>query len=836
MKNRQIRLDLTLFIFFALLFVFAGNHCFSQVTVSKPSLNFGACSFPSNYHQLENIIIIENARDDFSAAGSNPKLLELSAPSDFEFRAGTGFATVNSGGNLVVTNFTCTASIVTIEYACTQENKNDKMTIIGLEIRAINGASTGNITRSGGTGAINGLTIGETLTTEITSTDQSGFPNRYSTVNYRSGYLSWSEAATWECGVIPPNDGTAEIIVKAYQGSISSNNCLIFDQNTNVSSVEIQENANLSPGISGDKTLTIQNNFTIQSNGSLRNINWIQNGTNTIQIGGDFINNGFMSTDGGNNSYNLEIEMNGSAPQLISGSGSFRMIGSGNGTSSLTINNGADVTLDATFRTNDDNGTPGTVIIDGTLRFSSESDVFNGLGNLVLNGYTELKASAFNDHYELTGTKVINSSTSTIEFTNSTSSISIGNIPSTVIGSLVNNVSASGALNVLDNFVISETLTMQTGNIITSSNTISIGSSTAQIGSLNYQSGFIEGILKRWFIGTNSGPNSGLYPISNNGINKRFVTIEYTEATDGGSLKNEWINSQMGYNLNGDTIPTNCNGSFLIENTDNGYWEITPNDGITTAENKAYNITIEGEGILSLVDDCHVTILKRVGSNPWGAPGTHIDNTGDVASPLVKRTNVTGWSNWGFAGGPGDPLPVELSSFNTICNDESMLINWVTQSEYNSSHFELMKSRDGYTWELIHNESAAGYSTSEITYSYLDESFQDCYYKLVQYDIDGKNETFGPIHSGCNSQDSYITTHPNPSSESFNLIINDGQFFGETEVEYYDTQGKVVKHDIINLKDGINLFVIDASEFKQGVYMIKIRNRNHEKVLKHIVR
>jgi hypothetical protein len=313
------------------------------------------------------------------------------------------------------------------------------------------------------------------------------------------------------------------------------------------------------------------------------------------------------------------------------------------------------------------------------------------------------------------------------------------------------------------------------------------------------------------------------------------VTIEYTEATDGGSLKNEWINAQMGYNLNGDTIPTNCNGSFLIENTDNGYWEITPNDGITTSENKAYNITLEAEGILSLVDDCHVTILKRVGSSPWGAPGTHVDNTGDAVSPLVKRTNVKGWSNWGLAGGPGNPLPVELSSFNTICDDESILINWVTQSEYNSSHFELMKSRDGYTWELIQNESAAGYSTSEITYSYLDPSFQDCYYKLVQYDIDGKNETFGPIHSGCNNQDSYITTHPNPSSESFNLIINDSQFFGETQVEYYDTQGQSVKQDIINLKDGINLFVINASELKQGVYMIRIRNRNHEKVLKHIV-
>ena len=46
------------------------------------------------------------------------------------------------------------------------------MTIIGLEIRAINEASSGNITRTGGTGIINGLTVGESVTTEnISSTD-----------------------------------------------------------------------------------------------------------------------------------------------------------------------------------------------------------------------------------------------------------------------------------------------------------------------------------------------------------------------------------------------------------------------------------------------------------------------------------------------------------------------------------------------------------------------------------------------------------------------------------------------------------------------------------------
>lgn len=836
MTNRSLKVQLCYFLLVAIFQITTSQDSYGQVTVSKPTLSFGACSFPSNYHALDNIVIIENVRDDFSAAGANPKTLELSAPSDFEFRPGTGFAVVNFGGNLSIVSFNCTATTITIEYDCIQVNKNDKMTIIGLEIRAINGASSGNITRTGGTGTINGLTSGETLTTVISSTDLSGSPNYYSTVNYSSGYLSWSNPSTWECGNVPPNDGSAVVYVQAYQGGFNNQNCLIFDQDIDVFSIEIAENANLSPGNIGDKTLTIQDNLIIQSNASLRNIDWPLNWSNTIQIGGDFTNNGFMSTDGGSNVCNLSVVLNGTDPQLISGTGSFRMIGSGTETSSLKINAGADVTLNATFRTNDDTGIPGAVIIDGTLRFFDESDVFNGLGDLTLNGYTELKASSFNDHYELTGTKIINTSSSTIEFTNNNSSISVTNIPSTTIGSLTNNVSTSGSLNILDNIVISETLTMQSGNINTYSNTISIGASTTSIGNLDYQNGYIDGILKRWFSGTNSGSSSGLYPLSKNGTQKRFVTVEYTEATDGGSVKAEWVNSAMGYNLGNDTISTNCNGSFLIADTDNGYWEMTPNDGITTTENKAYNITIEGEGILSLVDDCHVTALKRVGSNPWGVSGTHVDNTGTVSDPIVKRIGASGWSNWGFGGGTGIPLPVELSSFTTHCDDDVIQVSWTTQSEYNSSHFELSKSRDGFTWESIHSEPAAGFSNSEIIYSHLDEDVHDCYYKLIQYDIDGKTEVFGPIHSGCSSLNSYITTHPNPSSNSFNLIINDSKFFGETQVDYYDFQGKIISRDLINLKDGINLFVIDASEFKKGVYMIRITNNNNQKVLKHIIK
>ncbi len=820
---------------FIFLIIAKANTC-AQVSITKPSLSFGACSFPSNYHPLSNIVINENLREDFSSDGTNPKSIELTAPDNFEFKPGSGFVVVNSGGNLSIVSFNSTASSVIIEYDCNQVNKNDKMTIVDLEIRAINEASSGNITRTGGTGIVNGFPLGESVTTVISSTDVSETPNYYSTVNYKSGYLLWSDPTTWECGMVPPNDGTANVYIKAFQGIFgSSNDALIYDQDCHVQSIEIAENANLSPGSSGGKILTIDSNFIIQSNGTLRNMNWVQNGTNTIRIGGDFINNGFMSTDGANNAYNLILEMNGSSPQNIFGIGSFRMIGSGNGTSSLIIDSNSDVTLGATFRTNDDNGTPGTVIINGTLRFLNESIVFNGLGSLEHNGYTELKASTFNDHYQLLGTKNINPSTSTIEFTNSASSISATNTPTTTLGSLVCNVTSVGELNIVNNTIISETLTMQSGNINTFSNTISIGSSTSDIGSLNYQSGYINGILKRWFSGTNSGASSGLYPLSKNGTQKRFVTVEYTESTDGGSVKAEWINSAMGYNLNTGNISTNCNGSFVIENTDNGYWEMTPNDGITTSENKAYNITLEGEGILSLADECHVTAIKRVGSNPWVVSGTHVDNSGSITNPVAKRIGASGWSNWGFAGGSGTPLPVELNYFNAQCDDDNVNISWVTQSEHNSSHFELQKSRDGFTWEKLESVSAAGNSNAEILYSYIDSEAHDCYYKLLQYDMDGRTEVFGPIPSSCSNQNSFIITHPNPSSHSFNLIINDSKFFGQTHVEYYDTQGKIVFREDLHLKDGINLFVIDSSTLKKGTYMIRIISDKHQKVLKHII-
>jgi hypothetical protein len=98
-------------------------------------------------------------------------------------------------------------------------------------------------------------------------------------------------------------------------------------------------------------------------------------------------------------------------------------------------------------------------------------------------------------------------------------------------------------------------------------------------------------------------------------------------------------------------------------------------------------------------------------------------------------------------------LPVELSSFEAEPIDNYNFVTWTTESEYNSDYFMLESSFDGEVWTVINVQEAAGNSVSRINYSYIDDRFGEIsYYRLVQYDIDGKSETFGAIYVVRNYQ------------------------------------------------------------------------------------
>jgi hypothetical protein len=651
--------------------------------------------------------------------------------------------------------------------------------------------------------------------------------------------LDWNLSSTWECNAVPPNDGSAVVTIRAFQnGSYSGDNVVYFNGNPMIKSLIIENNANFSSPIGNGQSLTINENFTIQNRGVLQQINWSKFGVNSINIGGDFINHGLMTSSGGSGGNGLRIVMNGTIPQLITGTGNFRMIGNGPGAGSLVISNPIGVELQANFSTDDTNGNTGTVIVDGLLTFLNPTILFTGKGNLQLNGKTILKAGSFNEHYSMSGTRVIGNS-STIEYTNPNSSISSINIPSLNLNNLVINNGLSGITTIQNPIIVGGTLTMNGGNLLNGQNEIQLGLSLTNKGSLDYSSGFILGKFKRWFSGTNFGNQSGLFPIGNSiDGQKRFVKIEYQEATNGGTLTGEWINQAMGNAVTNQPILTNCDGSFTISNTASGFWSMLPAVGITTSENKSYHITLSADNLFDFNNDCHITGLKRDNNNIWSFSGIHMDNLGTATSPMISRLNAKGWSNWGL-GGDADPLPIELVSMNLDCQENEVVFKWATASEHNSESFVLEKSENCLQWIKTDEVPAAGFSNELINYVIYDNRISGLnYYRLSQKDYDGKRTIYDPISLDCQDESSFkILIWPNPEETGFHLFVNDESLKGESIISIKNYIGKLVLEQKIQCESGSNIFEVSTLKFPKGIYFIQVsNNRYFSDVIKHLIR
>ena len=182
-----------------------------------------------------------------------------------------------------------------------------------------------------------------------------------------------------------------------------------------------------------------------------------------------------------------------------------------------------------------------------------------------------------------------------------------------------------------------------------------------------------------------------------------------------------------------------------------------------------------------------------------------------------------------------------MVSFNGACNEGVVDLVWQTASEQNSEDFEVAYSRDGVDWKMIHTEPAAGFSNTLITYAYTHEGAAsgNNYYRLTQNDIDGASVVYDNLILNANCQSDgadAFSVFPNPSSGNFQVLVNNPFLEGSSELRVIDLNGRIVLSKPLEIKSGMNLFVINEL-FQSGVYYLKIVNgQDYSNVLKHIIR
>ncbi|MEX2483201.1 MAG: T9SS type A sorting domain-containing protein [Brumimicrobium sp.] len=229
-------------------------------------------------------------------------------------------------------------------------------------------------------------------------------------------------------------------------------------------------------------------------------------------------------------------------------------------------------------------------------------------------------------------------------------------------------------------------------------------------------------------------------------------------------------------------------------------------------------------------------------TNSWtdGGPGMYLFYGTDNGVDRVENANVPGsemYEAWTLVD-HSNPLPVELIKFNAECNTGYVGLEWQTASESNASHFNLEKSVDGVTWDVIKTVEAQGNSTDLTTYDArdLNPSNSIAYYRLVQYDFNGDFTVFDAqsVEPCSNNELSievsnlfngkYQIKIKSPKKQTFNVDLS-------------SMNGKKIKEtQTLNVVEGDNVFVYDDQHLNRGMYMLSISNevkRSAHKIMIH---
>lgn len=378
-------------------------------------------------------------------------------------------------------------------------------------------------------------------------------------------------------------------------------------------------------------------------------------------------------------------------------------------------------------------------------------------------------------------------------------------------------MTASSALNLngTGDLKATDSLTLN-GIIKTNANAVELGSSPTNVGLLVNTSGYINGNMKRWFGAATV--SDVLFPL---GASTHLVPakISYTTAPSvGGTL----LGKHTMNTANPLIVTALVDGSATIDKvSEMNIWQFDAANGLTGGN---YAMEFSSNLIYGVSDVTELRIVKRsTSSDPWSLNGTHVAGAGTNATPIVKRSAMSGFSQFAIGSTSANPLPVTLTYLNADCSDTGVEVKWQTASENNSDFYTVERSLDGQNWNEIAVKIAAGNSTTLLNYSIIDEDRMagTRYYRLNQVDKNGANAVYGPISSSCTFYEMAVTVFPNPASSNVTIAVQTPTA-GMVELNIHAMDGKLIAHSSAMIESGSTALPFNLEGNKSGVYLVSI--------------
>jgi subtilisin family serine protease len=194
----------------------------------------------------------------------------------------------------------------------------------------------------------------------------------------------------------------------------------------------------------------------------------------------------------------------------------------------------------------------------------------------------------------------------------------------------------------------------------------------------------------------------------------------------------------------------------------------------------------------------------------------------------LSPNNTFGYGRIDVLAAIAQTLPITLTNFYLKIEDEGNHLFWETQTEANSSHFEVEKSTDGINFKKIGQVKAAGFSITERRYDYLDkDTFEGvCYYRLKEVDRDMTFD-YSKILLCRRVNKNHVFIGPNPSSGAVIIRMNLAAE-QNVNVEVINVAGQKIQNLNFNMLKGYNQMTLDLAFLPKGYYILQAVNNFNE--------
>ena len=211
----------------------------------------------------------------------------------------------------------------------------------------------------------------------------------------------------------------------------------------------------------------------------------------------------------------------------------------------------------------------------------------------------------------------------------------------------------------------------------------------------------------------------------------------------------------------------------------------------------------------------------------FGSAGGDFDNDGDIDIAFKEYNN----DKVAILLNGDSPLPVELSSFTSSINLNSVKLNWTTSQEQNNSGFEVERSDNSSNgqevWKNIVFINGSGNSNAEKNYLYEDKNLASgkYNYRLKQIDFNGNfeyHDLSNEVVIGIPASTELMQNYPNP----FNPVTNISYRLSENgfvTLRVFDNSGREVKTLVNEFREaGYYTNEFNGNDLASGVYFYKL--------------